>query len=290
MDDIEDFIARTVQDYNNTPIKDFSGLNPNQMAGILYDPLGATSPVAFARNIPDSALDQMPFFRLAEAFLKIVQREGSLKLTTTGSLPRKVVFELYDLKILTELVIENGMYKLSKESDVISMVSVRYSCELAGAVKVVRGKLTMTKKGENWLKPNNRTDLFKAVFMACTTRLNWGFHDGYPPRAVQDGFLFSIYLLLRAAPGVKTATDFFPAYLAAFKPTLELFEDEWSKPEQRFRNCYSVRFFERFAAWWGFIHYVNPNEWSFDPKPFTVNTKLLHSIFTLPSQKTLKIV
>lgn len=280
MDDIEDFIARTIQDYNNAPVKDFSGLSPSQMFGLIYEPLGPNSAVAFAPTIPDSALDQMPFFRLAEAFLKIVQREGSLKMTATGALPRKIVFELYEMKILPDLVIEKGITKLAKETDVISMLSVRYTCELAGAVKVIKGKLTMTKKGENWTKPENRSDLFKALFTAATTRLNWAIHDAYPPRAVQDGFLFSIFLLMRAAPGVKTSEDFFPAYLAAFKPTLELFDADWFTPEKNFRSCYNVRFFLRFADWWGFIDYVNPNKLGFDPEPFTVNTKLLKSIFT----------
>lgn len=124
-------------------------------------------------------------------------------MTATGALPRKIVFELYDKKIITKYFIESGMNKLAKETDVIAMLSARYTCEIAGAVKVVKGQLTMTKKGTQWMAPENLSDLFKALFRACTEKLNWGNHDGYPNHATQDSFMILFQGVPRKKPGAS---------------------------------------------------------------------------------------
>lgn len=84
-DDIEaNFILR-----NNTPLDDFLGLSPTEIHHLLYDTFGDKSPIQLRDNIDDKTLDQIPLFRIAEEFLKIIHRDKQIKLTPLGALPKK---------------------------------------------------------------------------------------------------------------------------------------------------------------------------------------------------------
>ena len=96
---------------NNTPLDDFYGLSPAEMHHLLYSACSDKSPLRFRNGIDDSTLDNVPFFRLTEEFLKISQLEKSLKLTPLGALPKKVLHELYSHKLITEEIIEAGVSK-----------------------------------------------------------------------------------------------------------------------------------------------------------------------------------
>jgi hypothetical protein len=102
---------------NNAPVDDFCGLSPTEMHHLLYDAYGDKSPLGLRIDIENSTLDDMPFFRLTEEFLRIISREESIKLTPLGALPRKTVHELYGHKLITEDIIEAGFSKLSREQN-----------------------------------------------------------------------------------------------------------------------------------------------------------------------------
>jgi hypothetical protein len=78
---IPDDIETNILLRNNTPLDDFLGLSPTEIHHLLYDTFSDKSPIQFRDDIDDKTLDQIPLFRIAEEFLKIIQRDKQIKLT-----------------------------------------------------------------------------------------------------------------------------------------------------------------------------------------------------------------
>lgn len=153
--------------------------------------------------------------------------------------------ELYDYKFLLDEHIESGLIKLWKEQDCISIQAARYTCEIAKVVKKVKGKLSLTKNGENYLQTNNRSSLFKLLFLTFTEKFNWSFNDGFPEEPVaQYGYLFSIYLLLEYGHSEKKADFYADKYLTISHNFLPLFSESYTSVEKQFYDCYQIRTFE----------------------------------------------
>jgi hypothetical protein len=240
---------------NNAPLDDFCGLSPTEMHHLLYDAYGKKSPLGLRSDIQNSTLNEIPFFRLTEEFLKIVRREKSIKLTPLGALPRKTLHELYNHKFITEDIIEAGFSKLSREQDSIAMTSAHLNTLISGVVKKANGRLSLTKKGQQLLQPGERVNLFTETLSTYTDRFNWSSNDGYPQSPVgQLGWGFTVYLLEKFGQSERTVEFYAEKYLKAFPKLLEFFPARpYGTPEGDFVNCYSVRTFERFLEWFGFV-------------------------------------
>jgi len=240
---------------NNAPLDDFCGLSPSEMHHLLYDAYGEKSPLGVRSDIENSTLNDIPFFRLTEEFLKIIQREKSIKLTPLGALPRKVLHELYDHKFITEEIIESGYSKLSREQGSVGISSVHLSTMLTGAIKKANGKLSLTKNGERLLQPGERVVLFKEILSTFTDKFEWAENDGYPPSQVgQLGWGFTVYLLDKFGATENTVEFYADNYAIAFPKSLALFTPApWGTPKDHFISCYHVRTFTRFLEWFGFV-------------------------------------
>lgn len=164
---------------NNTPVSDFLGLTPSEVHILVYQPYSESSPVRLRSDIESDTLDQIPLFRIAEDYMRIIRRDREIKLTPLGALPKKVMVELYEKRHLLDDAIESGLTKLSKEADCIAISSMRHVLELAGLVKKVRGRLSLTKKGLALMSEDQRTPLFATFITTYTEQFNWGFNDGY---------------------------------------------------------------------------------------------------------------
>lgn len=234
---------------NNSPISDFDNLSANIMHRIIYETDYENSPVKIKRNLGNDLLDKVSLFRLAEYFIKIIDREKSLKLTPMGALPIKILVELYDQKYVLEELIERGIAKISKEGNCISILSTKIVLEIAGITKKHNGKLTLTEKGTSFLKEEKRQEFFELFISVFANKFNWGYNDYYPSQPVgQVGWAFTIYLLNKYGKGFKPNDFYGEKYLKAFPGLYKGFEVEMD-----FLKCYSVRTFERFLEWFGFI-------------------------------------
>lgn len=239
---------------NNAPMDDFLGLSPTEIHHLLYDAFGDKSPIQFHEGIDGKTLDQIPIFRIVEDYLKIIQRDKQIKLTPLGALPKKVMVELYDKRYLLEEHIENGITKLWREEDSISIRSARLTVELAGLVKKTSGKLTLTKTATKLLETNNRFQIFKQFFKAFTDKFLWSFNDGYPEQPIgQLGWAFSIIMLDKYGDQPQTVDFYADKYLKAFPKFITFFQPDYSTPERQFFRCYGVRTFDRFLLWFGFV-------------------------------------
>lgn len=268
--------------YNNSPQDKFSGLSPCQTYEIINNPFSENSPIKFTNNIDNNILDRIPFFKITEELLKIIQRDKFIKLTPLGALLKKVMVELYDYKFIPDERIESGLTKLWKQDDCISIGTARIVSELGKFVKKINGKLYLTKSGEEHLKPENRLNLFKYTYSVFTESFNWSFNDGYPKEPIgQYGSTFSVYLLLKYGEEENSTLFYSNKYLSVFGNFLPLFENDYSTAQQQFNNCYSVRTFERFTNWFGLSFYSEKRNYFDIQNSIVKSTDLLKEIFYL---------
>ena len=270
---------------NNSPVDDFLGLSPTEIHNLLYDTFGDKSPVQFRDDIDDKTLDQIPLFKIVEDYLKIIQRDKHIKLTPLGALPKKVMVELYDKRYLLDEHIESGITKLWKEDDCISIRSARLTVEIAGLVKKVSGKLTLTKTATKLLETNNRLQIFKQFFQAFTNKFLWSFNDGYPEQPIgQLGWAFSLIMLDKFGDQAQTIDFYTENYLRAFPKFITFFQPDYSTPERQFFRCYGVRTFDRFFLWFGFVTVEKQKIFiDLDTDKFK-RTDLVKSIFKIDDQ------
>ncbi len=145
------------------------------MEYLLSDPLGENSPLQIRKDTPDETLDRIPFLRLTEEFLKIMRRDGSIRLTPLGALPKKTLCELYDLGFIKEEPIESGVVKLRREIDSVVLTSLHVTTKLAGLARKNAGRLSLTPEGTRLLHPDNRKELLRLILNTFTGKFNWSY-------------------------------------------------------------------------------------------------------------------
>ena len=246
---------------NHTPQDDFCGLTPSEMDHLLYRTFSFDSPLQFQSNIDNSVLDRIPFFQIAEAFMKIIERENFIKLTALGNLPRKFVIELYEYKYFLDRDIEAGFIKINKEDDCRVVSTARLTTIVAKLVKKSKGKLSLTKDGVEFLKKEDRVEFFKTIFRAYTVAFNWNYNDYYPESpAGQLGFAFSMYLLHIHGQNFLTSDFYAEKYLKALPKLLLYFPEEGLiSIEDSFKNCYCLRVIDYFFDWFGIADVAHPD-------------------------------
>ena len=140
------------------------------MHALLYQPLEPASVVQLRADVPGEVLDRVPFLRLTEAFLCLLQRETPLRLTPLGALPRKYLRELYAHSFILEEGLETGLFTLSREIDSLAITTLHQTTQLAGLARLVRGQLLLTRKGGQLLDPAQRPVLWALVLDTFTNR------------------------------------------------------------------------------------------------------------------------
>ena len=270
---------------NNSPIADFENLSPVNFHYILYDTYNKNSPVHFQKYINDETLDKVSLFRVAEHFIRIIDREKFIKLTPLGALPKKVMVELYDKKFIYDEFIESGITKLWNEQDCIAILSTKIVTEIAGITKKVNGRMTLTKKGTTFLKLENRQAFFELFISTFADKFNWGFNDYLPEKPIgQRGWTFTIYLLGKFGMSYQKESFYAEKYLKAFPDFLNEFEPDGLRPQkEQFVSCYGVRTFERFLAWFGIVETANEDKKHWNSELNIKATNILTKIFSITS-------
>ena len=245
----------SVQHYNTTPLADFCGLSPAQMHQLLFHPLEPGCVVRLRTEVPNEVLDQLPFLRLTEAFLRLLHREGGIRLTPLGALPLKYLRELYALGFILEPGVETGVHKLHREIDSLALTTLHQTTRLAGLARLARGQLLLTKKGSQLLAASQRPVLWQLVLYTFTARFPWATHDGYAsPTVGQLGWAYSVYLLARFGAAVHPVSFYTGHYQRAFPITLVDFaEATYASPAEQLASCHEVRTFERGLNWFGLV-------------------------------------
>lgn len=281
IDELNSAAERVVQNYNDMPRYELAGLSPNELSSVLYEPLDPGSVIRLKNNIRDETLDGIGFFCLVEACLRLIKRDGFIKLTKAGFLPQKVLLELSELRLVPFWPVDEGHFKLRREYDSPVMSTLHVIIVVGRLVRKAHGKLMLTKNGEKLMAPDCRYQLFRLVLDTYTKKFDWAYNDGYPDFWLcRDAFGFSLYLVASFAES-ETDKEFYAAkFLKAFPMSLEEFQSEpFGSPERSLVHCYEVRTFTRFLEWFNFVKVRSRNE--SDPHDFSLvrKTEVFDDVF-----------
>lgn len=243
MDDIRKELERRIKAHNEGTIDDFDGLSPDEMRALHYEFPNSPSPLKL-NTLSEKELEQCPILMQVRFVIDKMKGGNSIQLTKTGALNTKLVKEIYGLGYLKSLLIEEGMQKLSKESDASSVEITRILLEISSLAKKRHNKLSLTKKGEKLAEDGNA--ILKELISVMFQKFNWAYFDGFGSENIgRINPAYSIYLLKKYGD-VKRNTDFYAdKYFKAF-PTL--FTDG-NYPYQ----SYAVRTFDRYFRYFGFV-------------------------------------
>lgn len=220
------------------------------MHGLLYDFLGNTSVVEL--SIPDESLfTQSPLWVLFNHCLSYLLENKTIKLTTAGYFPPKLVKELYALGCIEDSLIDAGISKLNKESDVRFFEVLRILLVKSPYVKKQHNTLSLTQK----FRKSTPAECFGWLMEEFLLRYNWSYLDGYESRGFgQFGAGFILYLMKIHRIEIHQVKFYFDQYIQAFPMLLEDFEErEYRSQIGSARNCLQCRVFERVFVQLGII-------------------------------------
>jgi hypothetical protein len=253
LDELNALATRAMNQRNRSALADFCGLTPDQAFCMLYAPFTSPETVCFSTGIqPDEHTGVMRvFIALVEAI-----GESGLKATATGNLPLKFCKTL--AQQLREEEKDNDARLLliggiRSEKDLEVLHCTRLVAQLAGLIRKYRGKFVLTRKCRDMLACEDYGCLYFELFMAYSTKFNWGYRDGHAEaEIVQASFLYTLFLLVKYGDVQRSQKFYEDKFLTAFPMALEMFpEPSYSSAEDQARHCYFLRSLDRFANFFG---------------------------------------
>lgn len=252
-EELQRHIDKMMNAQNNRIIPEFEGYSPVEMQYILYDTFGKQSPIQL-QNLSDADYMQIPIFNQIKYLIDLISKTGELKLTAKGFLPTKIVADIYSKGFIKDELIEKGISKLYRETDCMSISLTRILIEIGGVAKKRKGKLSLTKSGKKTVSDDHR--LLKTIFETFATKFNWAYYDGFGENKIgQFGIGFSLILLSKYGHKKQLGQFYAEKYLKAFP---NLIKEDFPKglvtKEKHLADCYSLRTYDRFLAYFGLIN------------------------------------
>ena len=250
--DIQRHIDLAMKEQNNRSIPEFEGYSPFEMHKILHFTFAIDSPLKL-QKLSDADYKKIPILNQIKYLTDLIAKNGEIKLTNKGFLPTKIVSDLYSQGFLKEDHIEQGISKLYKETDSMTINLTRILIELAGLVKKRKGKLSLTKSSQKVLEDNE--ELLRQIFLTFTNKFNWAYYDGYGENQIgQLGYGFSLILLSNYGQEMRLDSFYADKYFKAYPRLLDSVEPNYGTLERYSTNCYSIRTFDRFLDYFGLIN------------------------------------
>lgn len=242
LDDLNKELEKRANAHNNAAIDAFEGLTPVQMSQLENFP-NDESPLVL-KELPEEELQSCALLVQIRFLMDKMKGGKELKLTKTGALPTKVVKEIYGLGCLKNRWIEDGLTKLSKESDAAEISITRILLEISSLARKKNGKLSLTKKGERTADDGN--SILREILTVLFYKFNWGYFDGHESEDIGQIIpAFSLFLLKKYGSTKRSSYFYAEKYFKAF-PQLQ------EEQDSSFR-CYSLRTFERYFRFMGFV-------------------------------------
>jgi hypothetical protein len=248
------------------------------MQYILYDTFGENSPIQLLK-LTESDYQNIPILNQIKYLLKLIDKQGEIKLTNKGFLPTKIVSDIYKQGFIKDEFIESGISKLYKETDSISINLTRILSELSGLAKKRNKKLSLTKKGKAII--GNDYKMLVLIFKTFVTKFNWAYYDGYGENNIgQLGFGFSLILLCKYGNEKRTDKFYSDKYFKAFPQLInESLNPSFGTLEEYAGSCYSLRIFERFLKFFGLTKIESEKIWG--AEKYVVKTELFDKLIKL---------
>ncbi len=184
--------------YNAAPDPEMGNLSPEQVTHLIYAPWGEPgSPIQFHTNMPLADLDKSELFVSVRTMLLAVVERGGVKATASKNLTRRFVSEMMEI-LLTEEQREE-IYKYRKtinEKDVWPVHDARVVAQVAGMLRLNKGKFVVPAKWTSLLTPERAGELFMRLFKKHFTKSNLAYFDNFPEvRSIQSCVGYTFYRL-----------------------------------------------------------------------------------------------
>jgi hypothetical protein len=237
---------------NAEPKADFLGLSADQVHRLIDFPLDRTADIV---RLNDSfSRDDMagiPVVENTTRFLRALAEVEPLKATATGNLPREFARRLFD-KI--DDFRWKKYIKFQSEEDSMTVHSLRLLLTKGGWVRKHKKHFRLTRKGRRSVDEGFSATDYLDLLRTFTREFNWGFQDRYPDfDIIQRGYLFALYIIhMKAGEFVEfysLAPHFIRAFPLVFTEADELRDDLYREVS----GCFTLRFLERFCAYFGLI-------------------------------------
>ena len=229
----------------------FSGLSPEQMNAILYDPFNSPASIRFTKSFKNEL--EAPILTLFSLLVEAIGEEG-LKPTAKGNLPQRFCRDAALSYWGKELHRKKTRFVgINKEDDFFELHVTRIIAELAGLIRKYRGKFILSRKCRRILKQQGMTGVYLLLFRTYIEKYNWGYGDGYEDLPfIQQSFAYTLYLLQRFTAQWQHQSILEEKYVRAFPMLLaEVPGSDYFTPEQQLGSCYTHRAIYGFAAFFG---------------------------------------
>ncbi|MBU2506862.1 MAG: hypothetical protein KJ799_09075 [Bacteroidetes bacterium] len=235
-------------DYNNTPIPDLDGFTPWQMHQIIYNPFNDDCPIKLNQLNRDQPMRESLILKIIIYFLAKMS-ERNIKLTQKGNLPFQIIKDIYTKNYFPDDWIESGIQKIRTETDWLILHNIKIVLVMAGLIRKKHNQLSQTRKCASLMMVENYSEIFYEFLKAFTSKFNWAYNDAFTDGGVgQIGFLYSLYFVNKYGSEERNFKYFSDLYFRAFPSFLEN-----SEGKQFIESAFRIRFFTRFAIWFGFI-------------------------------------
>lgn len=254
LDELNIVLQKKTADMNNRPNPDFCGLTPTQMANWMYAPFPELIDIAI--NTPPD-LSTSPVMRYLGLILDaLVAEDGSLKATTKGNLPAKLVQRASSLLPGFAVAqysrhISISEFAGSNEDKFNALHYTRILAQLAGLIYLKAGRFHFKKTELKRYQKQGLAAFFPDMLEAATRQFNWAYFDGYTEELQLEPFWVFMLWRLQTHGSLERMNE---EVCIAFPDLLkQLPSDGYFSPERQLGMMISVRFVERFLGFFGFV-------------------------------------
>lgn len=256
-EDFETVMASRMQAQNSKPSADLCGLSPEQMHNWLNAPWNAWQGVEFSSPADVSG---SPVMRYLEILLEnLLEAGGSIRLTTKGNLPVRIVQQCGAIADQLPSVGELSHVYLSEyrgrnEDDFNALHYTRVIAELAGILYQRSGRLHFKKDAQKKYQQQGIGGFYADMLVSATRQYNWAYLDGYSDQiALRELWLFMLWRLQSHCCIQQLAQE----VAVVVGPMLDqLPHSEYSSKQQELTNIVSIRFVWRFLGFFGLVRHL----------------------------------
>ncbi|MCF6284924.1 MAG: hypothetical protein L3K26_07025 [Candidatus Hydrogenedentes bacterium] len=193
-------VQELVMAYVDIPIEDyFHGLSQDEAYRLIDGPWDKGDSVL--RLSADLSVDDLAGSAMANSgrrFLAAVAEEEPIRLTASKNMNRKSLLRITEATAWPELDLEKFLEftKQPNERDILPIHVLRILLEIAGYLKLQKGKMTITKAGRAALDLSRAGEIQVRLFTALCRKYNLGYNDRLPEYpAVQETYPYILYVL-----------------------------------------------------------------------------------------------
>lgn len=279
---------------NKLPDKDFSGISPNHMRTIINRGIDEMEDIVKLRpeRTDPRQMARALYPALALELLRLVRKEGGLKLTAKGNLPLKIVRPLHALYLEKKKEAGERVYDfqssehIMKEEQSIQVDCLHRIVVFADYIEVSKTHAWLSDKAVEVLNNDDTRTLYTDLITATADRFELTYFTRIECVAlVQDSLPFSLYLMKKMAGKKLTAKILAEKLYKAFPGIVDEldFTGTSLSPLKWLETAVNIEIFSRFCLPFGLVSASPDMEEKGPDRIFTPSqyhmTPLFHDFF-----------